>query len=163
MLAACCVIRLTALQNAAASAKATARIMSLPCWLRFAPSLSCGKDQPQRTGYTGGASRVTLRSGACAESPVRRGLGLEPQSTGLFLVLMAAFCALLECVVMARQLAPGGKHNMATWRALVPPLLEWMTPRLAYAGRHPALAVARAAGRSVRYDARHHGRDVLRK
>jgi enterochelin esterase-like enzyme len=48
--------------------------------------------------------------------------------------------------VLARQpdvmvhLAPGGKHNMATWRALVPPLLEWMTPRLAYAQRHPAMA-----------------------
>jgi enterochelin esterase-like enzyme len=45
--------------------------------------------------------------------------------------------------LLARQpgvvvhLAPGGKHNMATWRALVPPLLEWMTPRLAYAERHP--------------------------
>jgi S-formylglutathione hydrolase FrmB len=49
--------------------------------------------------------------------------------------------------LLARQpdvmvhLAPGGKHNMATWRALIPPLLEWMTPRLAYAERHPALAV----------------------
>jgi enterochelin esterase-like enzyme len=34
------------------------------------------------------------------------------------------------------HLAPGGAHNMATWRALVPPLLEWMTPRLAAAARH---------------------------
>jgi hypothetical protein len=72
--------------------------------------------------------------------------------------------------LLARQpdvmvhLVPGGKHNMATWRALVPPLLAWMTPRLAYAERHPALAVARAAGRSARrYEARHHGRSVLRK
>ena len=72
--------------------------------------------------------------------------------------------------LLARQpdvtvhLAPGGKHNMATWRALVPPLLEWMTPRLAYAERHPALAVARAAGRSTRrYEARHHGRSAVRK
>jgi enterochelin esterase-like enzyme len=72
--------------------------------------------------------------------------------------------------LLARQpdvtvhLAPGGKHNMATWRALVPPLLEWMTPRLAYAERHPALAVARAVGRSARrYEARHHGQSVLRK
>jgi enterochelin esterase-like enzyme len=72
--------------------------------------------------------------------------------------------------LLARQpdvtvhLAPGGKHNMATWRALVPPLLEWMTPRLAYAQRHPALAVSRAAGRSARRpEARHHGRSVVPK
>jgi enterochelin esterase-like enzyme len=31
----------------------------------------------------------------------------------------------------------GGSHTMATWRALVPPLLEWMTPRLAQAARQP--------------------------
>jgi enterochelin esterase-like enzyme len=31
------------------------------------------------------------------------------------------------------DIAPGGAHDMATWRALVPPLLEWMTPRLARA------------------------------
>ena len=28
---------------------------------------------------------------------------------------------------------------MATWRALVPPMLEWMTPRLAQAKLHPEL------------------------
>ena len=62
------------------------------------------------------------------------------------------------------HLAPGGKHNMATWRALVPPLLAWLTPRLAYAQRHPALAVAHAAGRSARrYEAGYHGRSVVRK
>jgi len=32
---------------------------------------------------------------------------------------------------------PGGSHNMATWRALVPPLLEWMTPQLVQAQLHP--------------------------
>jgi len=26
---------------------------------------------------------------------------------------------------------PGGGHTMITWRALIPPMLEWMTPRLA--------------------------------
>jgi enterochelin esterase-like enzyme len=31
----------------------------------------------------------------------------------------------------------GGSHTMATWRALVPALLEWMTPRLAQAALHP--------------------------
>ncbi len=62
------------------------------------------------------------------------------------------------------HLAPGGKHNMATWRALVPPLLAWLTPRLAYAQRHPALAAAHAAGRSARrYEAGYHGRSVVRK
>jgi len=32
---------------------------------------------------------------------------------------------------------PGGSHNMATWRALVPGLLEWMTPRITQAKLHP--------------------------
>jgi enterochelin esterase-like enzyme len=35
------------------------------------------------------------------------------------------------------QLAPGGGHTMATWRALIPPLLEWMTPGLAENVAHP--------------------------
>jgi enterochelin esterase-like enzyme len=37
------------------------------------------------------------------------------------------------------DIEPGGSHNMATWRALVPPLLEWMTPRLVFAQTHPQL------------------------
>jgi enterochelin esterase-like enzyme len=36
----------------------------------------------------------------------------------------------------------GGSHTMTTWRALVPPLLEWMTPKLAQAALQPALAKA---------------------
>jgi enterochelin esterase-like enzyme len=45
-------------------------------------------------------------------------------------------------LVLTRQpnvvldIAPGA-HTMATWRALVPPLLEWMTPRLEQAALHP--------------------------
>jgi enterochelin esterase-like enzyme len=45
-------------------------------------------------------------------------------------------------LVLTRQpnvvldIAPGA-HSMATWRALVPPLLEWMTPRLEQAALHP--------------------------
>jgi enterochelin esterase-like enzyme len=35
-------------------------------------------------------------------------------------------------------LAPGGGHTMFTWRALVPSLLEWITPRLTAAARPPA-------------------------
>ena len=35
------------------------------------------------------------------------------------------------------DIEPGGSHNMATWRALVPPMLEWMTPRLAQAQLNP--------------------------
>ena len=35
------------------------------------------------------------------------------------------------------DLEQGGTHTMATWRALVPPLLEWMTPLLDYAALHP--------------------------
>ncbi len=34
------------------------------------------------------------------------------------------------------RLALGGRHDMATWRDLVPPMLEWMTPRLAAAASH---------------------------
>jgi enterochelin esterase-like enzyme len=46
-------------------------------------------------------------------------------------------------VVLTRQpnvvldVEPGGTHTMATWRALVPPLLEWMTPNLEQAALHP--------------------------
>ena len=46
--------------------------------------------------------------------------------------------------VLARQpnvmldIEQGGSHTMTTWRALVPPLLEWMTPKLAQAALHPA-------------------------
>jgi enterochelin esterase-like enzyme len=46
-------------------------------------------------------------------------------------------------LLLARQpnitldIEPGGSHNMATWRALVPPLLEWMTPQLVQAQLHP--------------------------
>jgi enterochelin esterase-like enzyme len=29
------------------------------------------------------------------------------------------------------KIVPGGGHTMITWRALMPPLLEWMTPKLA--------------------------------
>ena len=48
-------------------------------------------------------------------------------------------------LLLARQpnvtldLAPGGAHTMATWRALIPPLLEWMTSQLAYTQLHPLL------------------------
>jgi enterochelin esterase-like enzyme len=34
------------------------------------------------------------------------------------------------------HIAPGGAHNMATWRALALPLLKWITPRLAYEASH---------------------------
>lgn len=44
------------------------------------------------------------------------------------------------------DLEPGGGHSMATWRALVPPLLEWMTPQLANAAMHPE--GIQAAGKS---------------
>ncbi len=48
-------------------------------------------------------------------------------------------------LLLARQpnvtldLAPGGAHTMATWRALIPPLLEWMTSLLDYRALHPLL------------------------
>ena len=61
-------------------------------------------------------------------------------------------------LLLARQpdarldVVPGGGHSMATWRDLVPPLLEWMTPLLARAAQHPAPV------RQVR-KSRHSGRD----
>jgi enterochelin esterase-like enzyme len=59
-------------------------------------------------------------------------------------------------VILTRQpdvvldVEPGGTHTMATWRALVPPLLEWMTPNLEQAALHPrpAQAAGRAKSRS---------------
>jgi enterochelin esterase-like enzyme len=49
----------------------------------------------------------------------------------------------------ALRLVPHGGHTMFTWRMLVPPMLEWMTPRLAYqavaANRAQRAAAARAA------------------
>lgn len=47
------------------------------------------------------------------------------------------------------RVAAGGGHTMATWRALVPPMLEWMTPALARAASHIGVHVAhKAAGGS---------------
>jgi len=43
---------------------------------------------------------------------------------------------------MVLDIEPGGTHTMATWRALVPPLLEWMTPNLEQSALHPPPQVA---------------------
>jgi enterochelin esterase-like enzyme len=49
-------------------------------------------------------------------------------------------------LLLARQpsvqlhVEPGGGHTMTTWRALMPPLLEWMTSALTGVARHPAPA-----------------------
>ena len=46
-------------------------------------------------------------------------------------------------VVLTRQprvvldIEHGGGHTMATWEALIPPMLEWMTPLIANAALHP--------------------------
>jgi enterochelin esterase-like enzyme len=60
-------------------------------------------------------------------------------------------------VVLTRQpnvvldIEPGGSHTMATWRALVPPLLVWMTPRLTQAALHlqPVPVAGRAKPRAA--------------
>ncbi|HXZ76886.1 MAG TPA: hypothetical protein VEH31_39275, partial [Streptosporangiaceae bacterium] len=44
------------------------------------------------------------------------------------------------------DIEPGGAHTMTTWRALVPPLLEWMTPKLARAALHPPPAATAVHG-----------------
>ena len=45
---------------------------------------------------------------------------MEPQSTGFFLLLMGAFCALLGCVAVARQVAV---RVLAAALAFVPAML----------------------------------------
>jgi enterochelin esterase-like enzyme len=56
-------------------------------------------------------------------------------------------------LLLARQpraqlhMEPGGGHTMTTWRALMPALLEWMTPRLTEAARHPERTLTPAAAR----------------
>jgi enterochelin esterase-like enzyme len=50
---------------------------------------------------------------------------------------------------------PGGGHTMATWRALVPSLLEWMTPLLTTAAQHPT-PVSQVGKPRVSRKARHH-------
>src|ERR1022692_3775600 len=52
------------------------------------------------------------------------------------------------------RITPGGGHTMATWRQLVPPMLEWMTPKL-------ATNVALARARATRL-AHHRGRKHVR-
>jgi hypothetical protein len=42
-------------------------------------------------------------------------------------------------------LTRNGGHDMLTWRAEVPLMLRWMTPRLAQAARQEAVALAKAA------------------
>jgi hypothetical protein len=54
----------------------------------------------------------------------------------------------------------GGSHTMTTWRALVPPLLEWMTPKLAQAALHPAPA---KAGPGTTSPVRDHARSRVRQ
>ena len=63
---------------------------------------------------------VTLSSSVHAESVSSTGAGLEPQSTGFFLLLMGAFCALLGCVAVARQVAV---RVLAAALAFVPAML----------------------------------------
>jgi enterochelin esterase-like enzyme len=57
------------------------------------------------------------------------------------------------------DIEPGGSHTMTTWRALVPPLLEWMTPKLAQAALYPAPA---KAGPGVTSPVRDHARTRVR-
>lgn len=64
-------------------------------------------------------------------------------------------------LILARQpdvrlnVVPGGGHTMATWRALVPSLLEWMTPLLTQAARHPA-PVSQVGKTHISRKERHH-------
>jgi len=61
-------------------------------------------------------------------------------------------------LLLARQpgvqlhMEPGGGHTMTTWRALMPPLLEWMTPGLTEEARHPASTGLAAPAAATRRD-----------
>jgi enterochelin esterase-like enzyme len=65
-------------------------------------------------------------------------------------------------LLVARQptarldIVPGGGHTMATWRALTPPLLEWMTPLLTQAAEHPSQF--QQLGKARLTHARRHGK-----
>ena len=48
------------------------------------------------------------------------------------------------------KLVPGGGHTMFTWRALMPSLLEWMTPPLAQEAAAQQAREVRAAQRTAR-------------
>src|SRR5450755_4047395 len=52
--------------------------------------------------------------------------------------------------VVTLKFVPGGGHTMFTWRALITPMLEWMTPRVTTEAR---LADQRAARRAHRHAA----------
>ncbi|HTS96807.1 MAG TPA: alpha/beta hydrolase-fold protein [Streptosporangiaceae bacterium] len=47
------------------------------------------------------------------------------------------------------RIVPGGGHTMVTWRALIPPMLEWMTPQLANEVTALQTRHARAAQRAA--------------
>ncbi len=47
------------------------------------------------------------------------------------------------------ELVPGGGHTMITWRALVPPMLEWMTSKLAINVKQAESRAKRLAHRST--------------
>src|ERR1700727_1637868 len=67
-------------------------------------------------------------------------------------------------LVLARQpsvqlnVVPGGGHTMATWRALVPSMLEWMTPLLTAAAEHPPPVSQVGKAHVSRKDRRHRAR-----
>jgi enterochelin esterase-like enzyme len=62
---------------------------------------------------------------------------------------------------VALDLVRGGVHSMPTWRALVPPLLIWLTGRLVAAAEHPVpqhpVRTARPASRWLPRPAASHG------
>lgn len=55
-------------------------------------------------------------------------------------------------------ITPGGGHNMVTWRAEVPLMLRWMTPRLARAAHQEAVAHSVASALAAKRAHGHQGR-----
>jgi len=54
------------------------------------------------------------------------------------------------------KVMPGGGHAMSTWRVLVPPMLEWMTPKLALNVQFNENLIKRLAKHSVKKPGTYH-------
>jgi S-formylglutathione hydrolase FrmB len=87
-----------------------------------------GHDKLLRQRNTPTTELLKLRAGALIPQ-FWIGTGTDPAD----LKAAEVFRQLLQLRQPAVQLRldPGGGHSMLTWRALLPPMLEWMTPRLA--------------------------------
>jgi enterochelin esterase-like enzyme len=124
----------------------------------FAPSDNQVGSPPRLVSPFGGNTKLRLEN-----TPDREVLALPPGARipKFWLGVGAADhfdyrnAQIFEQLVETRQpgvvlkVVPGGGHTMFTWRSLMPPLLEWMTPRLAAVASAQEARQARAAERAA--------------